>query len=237
MVAVPKNQALTMLLGGNVGFEPATIAGVENGEIVLSSGQSVNDSGSGIETSSSGTVDAGIAIGPGDYTSNLFGYAVGDISLTADTGPIDFAGNVTLDAHRQDGSGGDITLQAAGNTIDIAGLFSANVDGFHPDAATTDSFSGDGFGGNIDIYAFNEGVITTGGLQLSANGVGQDGSGGASATAGSGFGGNIFVNADSGGSITGLAATCSQPPRQPEPGRAAMLRSVPAAAQLRSPET
>ena len=38
MVAVPKNQALTMLLsGGTVGFD-ATSASFENGQIVLSSG-------------------------------------------------------------------------------------------------------------------------------------------------------------------------------------------------------
>ena len=36
MVAVPKNDALTMLLGGNIGF--ATSASVVNGTVVLSAG-------------------------------------------------------------------------------------------------------------------------------------------------------------------------------------------------------
>ena len=38
MVAVPKNDALTMLVGGNIGYQPATTAGVVNGSIVLAAG-------------------------------------------------------------------------------------------------------------------------------------------------------------------------------------------------------
>ncbi|HEV2866486.1 MAG TPA: histidine kinase, partial [Allosphingosinicella sp.] len=41
MVAVPKNQAITALLSGNVGFDAATDVTVENGEIILSAGYSV----------------------------------------------------------------------------------------------------------------------------------------------------------------------------------------------------
>ena len=78
MVAVPKNQALTMLLGGNVGFAPATSASVQNGKIVLSSGWSINDTGAGYDPSSETTVDASVDIGPGNYTSNLFAIARGD---------------------------------------------------------------------------------------------------------------------------------------------------------------
>ena len=43
MVAVPKNQALTMLLSGSAGFTPAGAAQVVNGEIVLSAGWSIFD--------------------------------------------------------------------------------------------------------------------------------------------------------------------------------------------------
>ena len=42
MVAVPKNQALTMLLGGTVGFD-ANVAGYDNGQIVLGAGWSIYD--------------------------------------------------------------------------------------------------------------------------------------------------------------------------------------------------
>ncbi|MGE5723298.1 MAG: hypothetical protein ACM3YM_12650, partial [Sphingomonadales bacterium] len=41
MVAVPKNQAITALLVGTVGFDPASQATFENGEIVLSAGYNV----------------------------------------------------------------------------------------------------------------------------------------------------------------------------------------------------
>jgi hypothetical protein len=42
MVAVPKNQAIQMLLEGSVGFQPAVSASVENGVIILSSGYGVS---------------------------------------------------------------------------------------------------------------------------------------------------------------------------------------------------
>ena len=38
MVAVPKNQAIQMLLEGSVGFQPAVSASIENGVVILSSG-------------------------------------------------------------------------------------------------------------------------------------------------------------------------------------------------------
>ena len=41
MVAVPKNQALTMLLTGNAGFTPASTATLDNGTIVLAAGSNV----------------------------------------------------------------------------------------------------------------------------------------------------------------------------------------------------
>ena len=44
MVAVPKNQALTMLLGGTVGFDAGS-ASVQNGQIILSAGQGVSPTG------------------------------------------------------------------------------------------------------------------------------------------------------------------------------------------------
>ena len=60
MVAVPKNQALTMLLGGSVGFAPAaTSAQVANGEIILSSGFGYNGSGVTGGTQGSGAINIG----------------------------------------------------------------------------------------------------------------------------------------------------------------------------------
>jgi filamentous hemagglutinin family protein len=258
MVAIPKNQALTMLLGGNIGFE-ATSANLVSGQIVLSAGSSINDTGSGYKTGPSGTGDAGIDLGPGTYSSSVWGIARGDIAAIADSGAISFAGdvdvgtfdaagtgnvsfqasnensltiggdldmissnpgsfselfvgadtggstgiagNLTMAGTAAEGSGADAAILANGGTISVGGLASINVDGLFSAAATPNSAASDGSGGQIDIRAFNEGRITAGALQLSANGTGQDGSGGASATAGTGFGGSISVNADSGGAI------------------------------------
>ena len=63
MVAVPKNQAMTMLLGGSVGFADAVNAEVENGDIVLSSG-------------------GNLTIGSGTYSSDLLATASGNITVT-----------------------------------------------------------------------------------------------------------------------------------------------------------
>jgi filamentous hemagglutinin family protein len=258
LVAVPKNQAMTMLLGGDIGFE-ATSANLVSGQIVLSAGSSVNDTGSGYELVAAGTGDSGIDLGPGNYTSNLFGTARGDIGAIADSGAIafsgdvdvstsdaaatgnitfgagngnaltiggdldmlssnpalssqalvsadtggalDIAGNVTMTANAGSGSGGNAAIIANGGTVGIAGLASIDVDGSYLAPATQNSTAGDGFGGTIDIESLNQGRITAGALQLSANGIGQDGSGGASATAGTGHGGSISINADLGGAI------------------------------------
>ncbi|MEP6983044.1 MAG: hypothetical protein ABI853_05300, partial [Sphingomicrobium sp.] len=81
MVAVPKNQALTMLLGGSVGFAPAaTGATVANGQVYLSSGFSFN--GLGVSGGSVGT--GGITIGsPGaaNFTSDFYGFSDGPMSV------------------------------------------------------------------------------------------------------------------------------------------------------------
>src|SRR4051794_5864604 len=64
MVAVPKNQALTMLLGGSIGFAPAaTGATVKNGQIVLSSGFSMNDQGGNRSGSAEAGANGSINIG------------------------------------------------------------------------------------------------------------------------------------------------------------------------------
>jgi filamentous hemagglutinin family protein len=85
IVAVPKNLALTMLLGGTIGFDANTV-GYDNGQIVLSAGLRINDTGSGFALWSEPGANASIDFGPGNYLSNVFGYAIGDITAVADTG-------------------------------------------------------------------------------------------------------------------------------------------------------
>jgi filamentous hemagglutinin family protein len=268
MVAVPKNQALTMLLGGTVGYD-STVAGYENGKIVLSAGWSIADTGTGYDPNTEYVVDAGIDIGPGDYLSDVFAIARGDITAIADTGNIDFAGNVNLNtydaaatgnvalgatngydlnvggnismltsnpayfseasiyadggatvdvsgnvtmvASAGEGDGGDASItaggQSIGGTVNIDGTVDINVDGQYFSAATSDSSAGTAYGGDININAYNDGVISTGAMTLNANAYGQDSLGGYSSETysgygGDGYGGDVYINADGGGTIT-----------------------------------
>ena len=99
MVAVPKNQAITAILEGNVGFDPAVVAGVENGAIVLSAGHSVV--GGNVDRfadgqPAAGAVAASFHIRGGTVTSDLTGVAVTDMLASGQT-----TGSLDLPAGRQ----------------------------------------------------------------------------------------------------------------------------------------
>src|SRR4051812_41703949 len=126
MVALPKNEALTMLLSGNIGFEPATVAGVENGEIVLGSGwyvQDITNSISRFWTPSAlldGDANSGVTLGAGNYTSNVSGWIMGDLSAVADEGSIDFAGFLSIGS--DGGTSGNLNVGASReNSLSIGG--------------------------------------------------------------------------------------------------------------------
>ena len=259
MVAVPKNQALTMLLSGNAGFTPAGAAQVVNGEIVLSAGWNIFDTSGSRGISTAITSDASIQIDPGTYSSSVFGIARGDITAIADTGDMTFlgglnlntysagntgnvtigaeadnllkiggsvvmnssnpanaslvklyaddfgrvqiGGNVTMAAQASPGDGGDVVISADNDgEIDIAGTAYAVANGAYFSAADAglEQFAQSAFGGSINVTANNNGLITAGGLNLTALGIGQDSIGG---DAGTGYGGYINIRADSGGDI------------------------------------
>ena len=121
MVAVPKNQALTMLLGGSIGFAPEAVgATVTNGQIILSSGFGFN--GIGVTGGAAGT--GGITIGTSgaaNFSSDVMGFADGPITVAATSNNINFTGNVTLEDNSVTGVG-DIELTADNeHTLSIGG--------------------------------------------------------------------------------------------------------------------
>jgi len=126
MVAVPKNQAMTVLLGGNIGFD-ATTAVSQNGAIYLSSGFNFNGVGP-TGSAQGGSIDIG-SLGAANFTSQVFAVADADIKVAATSGNISFAGDVTLEDDLTPGVG-DIHLGADnGNTLSFsgnAGLFAGN---------------------------------------------------------------------------------------------------------------
>ena len=211
MVAVPKNQAMTMLLGGTVGFDDAVSASVKNGAIILSSGWGVHDSdGSGQYYTATSGLDAGTDIGPGNYTSDVTAWAQSLVEASAESGDIHFAGDLTINSWS--GVGYNEVSLAAGNehSLTVGGTARLSAAGSFTGPATGDAAGGDAYGGDVSIVAYGAGAITTGDLFVDAYGSGQSTTG--TGPAGSGYGGNIFIDADSGGAITvngGLTANAN----------------------------
>jgi filamentous hemagglutinin family protein len=221
MVAVPKNQALTMLLGGTVGFDAGT-AGYDNGQIVLSSGFSIDDTGTGFNTNSQSVVDASIDMHGGSYLSDLFAISRGDIYATADAevGDMVFAGNVNLNSYDSAGTG-DIYLGASdGKTLTVGGnvqMLSSNpaytsdpdVLIYADSGGTVDiggnvsmnAYEAQGLGGDASITADGGTVDITGVVDINVDGRFQ-----AAATsdtaASDAYGGSINVSASNNGAIT-----------------------------------
>ncbi|HEX2624901.1 MAG TPA: hypothetical protein VHM21_06580, partial [Sphingomicrobium sp.] len=159
MVAVPKNQALTMLLGGTAGFD-AGVAGYENGQIVLTTGYNLHDLEGDLNYSYNSSVDdaGSMQIDPGTYLSDLVAISNGSIYVGADDGGIDFKGDVTLNSI-DPWDGGSITLNASnGNTLNVDGdvtMYSQNT-WYQPDVqlkVATDVGASITIGGNLDMKA------------------------------------------------------------------------------------
>lgn len=184
MVAVPKNQALTMLLSGDVGYPAASNVFLENSAVVLSAGYDVANGVIDAPSAGAGSGTSGISIGAGIFSSTVDAAATGaiaiestgvrqfaangtltaaeGISLTAGTGAI-IEGLGTLSLNAGTGpKGGTVSLNAVnGGSISIAGSLNIDVSGngnqVVPDAA----------GGTISLTA-NGGTISSGALVANA---------------------------------------------------------------------
>ncbi|HWJ38917.1 MAG TPA: hypothetical protein VNR86_09190, partial [Sphingomicrobium sp.] len=112
MVAVPKNQALTMLLDGSLGFAPAAQgASVENGHIVLRSGFG--------STSGSGAITIG-SQGPASFSSSVTGQSDGPMLVKATSGDTAFSKDLSL-TNASALSGGITLLANNGHQITVGG--------------------------------------------------------------------------------------------------------------------
>jgi hypothetical protein len=194
LVAAPKNQAITALLSGDIGFDPAVAVGVENGVIVLSAGANIVggnvDRYGALSGVPAADLPANFEIRGGIVRSDLIGVARTEMRARPTGQPsITFQQDVSL-------FGGTLASMSVttGQTIDVLG--NAIVS-----AAAFDSFSGaiDLTGGRAEIVTGDGGDIHIfGTATVDASARGLIGAGG---TAGSGTGGTAIVRA-SGGSIT-----------------------------------
>lgn len=168
MVAVPKNQALTMLLGGTVGFD-ATSAAFDNGQIVLSAGYNV--SGSSFGNAANAGAPANLSIDEGHFTSNVSGTATGQVLVSGSgTGNIAMASSahassasIKFDDNATFHSDGDLSVTdvSAGKTLtlDAGGNLSAD----HVSAQTLDLTAGEDLSVG-DATAISQALLNAGGI-------------------------------------------------------------------------
>ncbi|WP_427968802.1 hypothetical protein [Altererythrobacter sp.] len=191
MVAVPKNDAITMLVGGDIGYRPAVAAALtENGQIVLSAGANVSNEGlvnaPAIAFDTANAVAGGsIEVGGANFNSSTKVYASDTLSIQPGAGESVVFGSDARNPYDLDiVRAGNINLSAAqGGVFSVAGdlVLRAGVS--------------DAVGGDIQILAegapegslLEAGVIKIGGdLTLDTSALGLDVPGPeADATAGS----------------------------------------------------
>jgi hypothetical protein len=196
LVAMPKNQAITAILQGDIGFDPAVSAAVENGVIVLSAGANVVggqvDRYGALTGTPAPDLAASFRIEGGTIRSDLFGTARTDMLASAvGTGSLTFLQDVSLfggqRAHLSAGPGQTVTVM--GNAIVSAAAFdSSNPAAVNLVGGEARIFTPQG-GGNIRIFGSATVDASARGLVDSSN------------NAGSGTGGLADVSAG-GGTIT-----------------------------------
>lgn len=203
MVAVPKNNAITMAIGSGsrLGFDIAGAANVVGNSIILSAGYDVF--GDFVDTGSpvNATQAADIFVSPADITSSFTAAASRNFVAQSTGGDINFFSDLNAFG------AGSASLIADGSTasINIGGnlLLSANAE---PTMTGADAVAG-----TVRLRAANGGVVSLlGDAELTAIGFG--GSNNASGTVGSGTGGLVEITSADGGLIAiagGLRADAS----------------------------
>ncbi len=180
MVAVPKNQALTMLLNGTMGFD-ADAASLDNGQIILSGGTSIQDTAEGINGSAQAGLDASITIGHNKgmaaFNADVYAIANGTINADAATGDVTFARDANLRNVASPGSG-NIILSASslhtlsvGRDLQATSVFAALPSTVEMDAVTGGQIS---VGGNATLTSAPSADGTVGSVNLYADGGGID---------------------------------------------------------------
>lgn len=196
VAALAKNTALTMLLGGNLGYSATGATTTDNGAIVLSGGNASVSSqfGAGAPTGAA----VGMSIGSSAFSSALTATATGAIAISPDGGTQSIAFDrsasltggagvtATIDAGETltiGNSPGGLSLlgQAPGGAGNLARVTVA-AGGAIAGGALTISADGNGTGGTAELAV--QGSAAIGALLVSADGVGGDGASGQVGTGG-----------------------------------------------------
>ncbi|MBB3860732.1 hypothetical protein GGQ88_002001 [Novosphingobium hassiacum] len=196
MVAVPKNDAITMAIGSGstLGFDIAGAANVVGNKIVLSAGQNVTGGDADVAPSAGGGSGIVSVVGTdANITSNFEARATGGVNLgsVSATG-LQFASDVSISGN---GAASSLFANAGGavsiaGSVDIANTFTGAVEGANVtgQSATITANAGGTItiGGNASLVSIISGAnaITPG------------------ATAGSATGGDLRIDAINGGQVS-----------------------------------
>ena len=193
LVAVPKNSALTMLIGAgsNLGFNVAGAANVVGNTVILSAGRDI--SGGSIGAYSAGSIAgtlANLQINDSNFRSAVMGEATGFAHVSA-FAPMHFYSDANIHAD------GEIwfSTQAAAGTLDVDGSLNLSTERYGSDGQSVAT-------SKIDLYNVNGGgrITVNGATTINTNAhggwSGTSGTPGGDATAG-----NVGVNASSGGTV------------------------------------
>ncbi|WP_156452046.1 hypothetical protein [Novosphingobium sp. CCH12-A3] len=194
MVAVPKNDAITMAIGAgsSLGFDIAGAADVIGNTVVLSAGRDVISGNVSTPSGGGGTGLASVIGGDAEITSDFTARATGSVSLGSGTSAgLNFAANVLIEA-----TGGASGLFAnAGGSVNVAGNVETHVDVVGTDPAVS------AVAFRTELYATDGGVINVAGdvlLTAIGSGASQFSPG---FNAGTGQGGFAIIQANNGGQI------------------------------------
>lgn len=167
--AVARNQAITLLLQGAIGYDAAAVAGIDNGVVVLSAGHNV--SGGTINPAPVPGPLASLSITDAAFSSEAVGRATGTIKAVATAAdPVTFADDLRLTAAgalSMTGSnipvGGNLGLSGA--TVDIDSVTAGGT----IDTTSAGSTRIDNSGSGVTTFVTSAGAATLGTIDAGAN--------------------------------------------------------------------
>lgn len=165
VAAVPKNDAITTLISGSLGYSAATSASVQNGAVILSAGRNVSDSGYGASFTdfAAGTAPANIIIGADGATifnASLLTNATGDALIAPAAGTtIQFNNSVALNADRL----AEVRAVATSSALFNAGLSVSSNNLVNGAAARVIALGETGYGGSSGLISVIGNLIVNGG--------------------------------------------------------------------------
>jgi filamentous hemagglutinin family protein len=219
MMAVPKNDAVTMLVSGSVGYVPAAAAVAANGTIFLTTSSTVTSDAAGTpDTRGTITVTGGrlgntvkaSAQNLNFDTSTAALSIVGDLNALSTSGAItmtaqggrniDATGAITFDHFNPSRTGGSsfTVTSNAGSTIHAQSMTLSTTSFGDTDVgygATS------GTGGAVNLLALGGIITADNDITLSSTGRGGQGSFDGNSVGGTGIGGTVQVTASGGGQI------------------------------------